>query len=127
MRCKSQQSAVLMVDDEQRFVDNLAKRLALRGFSPVVAYNGRSGLDMIDRQTFPNLVLDLRLPDIDGLEVLRQVRERHPDTRVIILTGSGTAQDFRRCQELGAFAFLSKPVNISALIRLLATTEDEVA
>ncbi len=116
-----------MVDDEQRFVDNLAKRMALRGFSPVVAYNGLSALKLLDEQPFSRMVLDLRLPDMDGLEVLCQARKRHPDTRVIILTGSGTAEDFSRCRELGAFAFLSKPANIDALTRLLSATEDEVS
>lgn len=127
MRCNTQQMAVLMVDDEKRFVDNLAKRISLRGFSPVVVYNGLSALEALDTNPFDQMVLDLRLPDIDGLQVLQQVREKHPQTRVIILTGSGTGEDFQRCRELGAFAFLFKPVNLDALIRLLSTTKDEVA
>jgi two-component system response regulator CpxR len=127
MRCKSQQLSVLMVDDERRFVDNLAKRMSLRGFSPVVAYDGLSALQMLDQQPFSHLILDLRLPDLDGLEVLRRVRESHPDLRVIILSGSGTAEDFRRCRELGAVAFLSKPANLTALTRILSAGEDDVA
>ncbi|MBU0513265.1 MAG: response regulator [Proteobacteria bacterium] len=127
MRCNSQHETVLLVDDEQRFVDNLAKRLKLRGFNTLVAYDCRSAIKALHRHSPGLMVLDLRLPDIDGVELLRRVKENHPRIQVIILTGHGTKEDYQECLALGAHAFLHKPVNISELTELLSEAEKTTA
>jgi DNA-binding response OmpR family regulator len=110
---------VLLVDDEWQFVDALAERLRLRGFETLVAHDGPSALDLLEKDVVRLVVLDLRMPEMDGIEVLRRIRERWPETQVIIATGHGDEEDRRKCMELGAFAFLSKPVNIKELSELL--------
>lgn len=110
---------VLLVDDESQFVEALAERLQLRGFEALVANDGPAALDLLEKDLVGLVVLDLRMPEMDGLEVLRRIKERWPKTQVIIATGHGDEEDRRKCLELGAFAFLSKPVNIKELSRLL--------
>ena len=110
---------VLLIDDESSYVHALAERLALRGFEPLVATDGEEGL-AIAREKKPSLViLDLRMPGMDGLDVLRCLREEQPQVRVIILTGHGTTEDKDTCTELGAVAFYNKPINIKVLSQTL--------
>src|SRR5512147_1095744 len=110
---------VLLIDDESQFVEALAERLQLRGFEALVANDGPAALNLLEKDLVGLVVLDLRMPEMDGLEVLRRIKERWPKTQVIIATGHGDEEDRRKCLELGAFAFLSKPVNIKELSGLL--------
>ena len=110
---------VLLVDDESQFIEALAERLELRGFDTVVVHDGPTALEFLEQDVVGLVVLDLRMPDMDGLEVLRRIKEKWPKTQVIIATGHGDEADRRKCLELGAFAFLSKPVDIKELTGLL--------
>jgi DNA-binding response OmpR family regulator len=111
--------SVLIVDDERTFADTLAKRLSLRGIDCVVAYDGRAGLQLVDDTALTAVVLDLRLPDIDGVEVLRRIADRDRSLPVIIITGHGTDEDKQQCMSIGAAAFLHKPVDLTLLVKLL--------
>ncbi|MGD9139550.1 MAG: response regulator [Desulfobacterales bacterium] len=111
---------LLIVDDEQRFADMLARRLQLRGCNCEVCYSGRDALDILELKNFHLILLDLHLPDIYGTEVLTQIRKFDERTPVIIVTGHGTEKDRRECLQLGAHAFMHKPVGIDALMAILA-------
>jgi DNA-binding NtrC family response regulator len=115
---------LLIVDDEKRFADMLAKRLSLRGCHCEVCYNGRQALDMVGRKTYFLILLDLHLPDIYGVEVLKGIKSISTKTPVIILTGHGTEKDRRACMQQGAYAFVHKPLGIDKLIRILAQIEE---
>ena len=80
---------ILLIDDEVQFVDTLKDRLFLRGFDAAVAYNGEDGLKKVKANPPDVIVLDLRMPGIDGFEVLRAVKKTNPEVQVIILTGHG--------------------------------------
>jgi DNA-binding NtrC family response regulator len=110
---------ILIVDDEQRYADMLARRLALRGLSCHVCYDGRSAIDCVVRDFFPMVILDLRLPDLYGIEVLARIKECRPESAVIILTGHGTERDREQCMAGGAHAFMNKPLDIDQLITLM--------
>ncbi|AGW12449.1 response regulator [Megalodesulfovibrio gigas] len=107
---------LLLVDDEESFVNTLAERLRLREFNPQVALSGEDGLAMIAKSVPDVMVLDLRMPGIDGMEVLRQVRKANPKVQVIILTGHGTEKDKEEATRIGCFEYMKKPVDIDALI-----------
>lgn len=107
---------ILLVDDEEEFVHALAERLETRGFSPAVAYDGEQALAMVKKDQPEIIVLDLRMPGMHGMEVLRHVKRDHPDVQVVILTGHGSEADRELSEELGAFAYLQKPVNINQLV-----------
>jgi len=113
---------ILVVDDEKKIADALSERLRLRNFQAEPVYDGTSALSSLGTDTFDGVILDLRLPDVDGIEVLRQTREANRDVRVVILSGHGNEQDFRTCRELGAIACFHKPANIQKLIEALVGT-----
>lgn len=110
---------ILVVDDEQKFARVLSERLGLRGFEAIAAFDGASALTLLQEQPFDGIVLDLRLPDMDGLQVLRQTREKFPRVKVVVLSGHATQQDFKVCTELGASACFRKPAKIAELAKAL--------
>jgi len=110
---------VLLVDDEPWFVDALAERLSLRGFAVTVAYDGKSAMELLQSEIFSSLVLDLQLPDIQGLDVLARIRQAGHDVRVVVLTAHGGEEERRQAEALGAAGFLNKPAPIDQLERLL--------
>jgi len=114
---------ILVVDDEKKIANALAERLGLRGFDATPVYDGTSALSLLGKDTFGGIILDLRLPDIDGIEVLRQTKEEFPNIRIVILSGHGNEQDFKTCLELGAIACFHKPANILKLTEALAQAE----
>ena len=119
-------SKVLLVDDERDFVQTLSERLIMRDMGSAVAYDGESALNMIQEEEPEVMILDLKMPGIDGIEVLRQVKATNPDIEVIVLTGHGTEKDKDVCMELGAFAFLQKPVDIQLLSQTLIKANEKV-
>ena len=110
---------ILLVDDEEEFIHALAERLETRGFASAVAYDGEQALAMVKKDQPEIMVLDLRMPGMHGMEVLRHVKRDHPDVQVIILTGHGSEADRELSEELGAFAYLQKPVNINQLVDVM--------
>jgi two-component system response regulator CpxR len=119
-------SRVLLVDDEREFVETLSERLSMREMGSAVAYDGRSALDLIEQDEPEVMILDLKMPGIDGIEVLRRVKQTRPEIEVIILTGQGTEADRKQCMELGAFAYLQKPVDIELLTETLKRANAKV-
>ena len=115
---------ILIVDDEQRYAGMLAKRLSLRGLSCKVCYDGRSAIAIVKDNSFRMIILDLRLPDIYGIDVLVEIKRALPETAVIILTGHGTEKDRERCMAEGAHAFMHKPLVIDRLMTLMGQIEE---
>jgi CheY-like chemotaxis protein len=110
---------VLLVDDEKDFVHVLSERLKTRSMESAIAYNGEEALSILETDEPDVMVLDLKMPGIDGIEVLRQVKKSHPETQVIILTGHGGEREEAIARELGAFAYLRKPVDIDVLAKTM--------
>ena len=106
---------ILLVDDEKEFVETLSERLQTRNLESAIAYDGEQALAILQDDAPEVMVLDLKMPGIDGLEVLRRVKRDHPATEVIILTGHGSPAEAELAKELGAFAYLEKPVNVDVL------------
>lgn len=108
---------ILLIDDEEAFVTTLQERLELRGFSSRIALDGRSGLAMIKENPPDVVVLDLRMPGMSGMEVLRGIRQQWPGMPVIMLSGHGSDQDFESCLNLGADVYHKKPLDIDVLLK----------
>ncbi len=110
-----------MVDDEREFIQTLSERLVSRNVGSYAVYDGQQALDFIHDDNPDVMILDLKMPGIDGIEVLKQTKKINPRIEVIILTGHGTIDDEKACMELGAFAYLRKPADIE---KLSATIND---
>ena len=119
-------SKVLLVDDEREFVQTLSERLVMRDMGPAVAYDGESALNLIKEDEPEVMIVDLKMPGIDGLEVLRKVKETRPEIEVIILTGHGHEEDRELCMKLGAFAYLQKPLDINELSEIINKANEKI-
>ena len=107
---------VLLVDDEAAFVDTLAKRLKMRELNVKTVYDGEQALARLKSEEPDVMVLDLKMPGLQGMDVLREVRKTYPKMQVIILTGHGTEKDEEEARRLGGFDFLRKPADIETLV-----------
>jgi len=119
-------SKVLLVDDEREFVQTLSERLLMRDMGSAVAYDGESALKLIKEDDPEVIIVDLKMPGIDGLEVLRRVKETRPEIEVIILTGHGNEKDRQLCLDLGAFAYLQKPLDINVLSETIQMANEKI-
>lgn len=108
---------VLLVDDEEEFATTLAERPSLRGIEARVATSGEQAIRELESAPAHVVVLDVLLPGMGGLEVLRRIRASHSQVQVILLTGRGSDQEAQEGLSLGAFDYLMKPVQLEELIR----------
>jgi len=114
---KKKDIKVLLVDDETAFVDTLAQRLKMRELNVSTVYDGEQALSYVKGIEPDVMVLDLKMPGLHGIEVLREVKKDYPKMQVIILTGHGTDRDAEEAKRLGGFDFMRKPADIDTLVR----------
>lgn len=107
---------ILIADDEVDFASTLSARLELRGYVTEMVNSGGAALEAVSRNEPDVLILDLKMPDLDGLEVLTKLRENHKDLKVIILTGHGSFSAASQGMELKAFDYILKPVELNLLL-----------
>lgn len=107
---------LLLVDDEEGFVNVLTKRMVRRNINVTVALSGTEGIQALRKQDFDVAVLDLKMEDMDGIEVLKIFKKMYPEMAVIMLTGHGSEQAAKEGMEYGAFDYLTKPCELKELI-----------
>lgn len=110
---------VLLVDDEDEFVTTLAERLNARGLLTEVAGDGQEAIARFAAERFDVVVTDLKMPGMNGFELMLELKASSPHTPVIILTGHGSDKDRAYAEEHGATAYFQKPVDIAALKRAI--------
>ena len=120
-------SKVLLVDDEREFVQTLSERLQLRDMGSAVAYDGESALSMVQEDEPEVMIIDLKMPGVSGLEILKKVKATRPQIEVIVLTGHGCETDRKQCMDLGAFAYMQKPVDINLLSEALKKAHEKIS
>jgi DNA-binding NtrC family response regulator len=111
---------ILLVDDEKDFVEMLALRLEAVGEKVSKAYNGQQCLDHLEREPIDVVILDIKMPGMDGIQVLKEIKGRYPLIEVILLTGHGTTETAIRGMKLGAYDYLLKPAEFDELTEKLA-------
>ncbi len=116
---------VLLVDDEVGYVDVLANRLARRQMDVTKAYSGTEGIQALRKNDFDVAVLDLKMEDMDGIEVLKIFKRIYPDMAVIMLTGHGSALAAEEGIKCGAYDYLTKPCELDELIRKIRAAVGE--
>ncbi|MBU0741923.1 response regulator [bacterium] len=110
---------LLIVDDEVQFLDSIAQRLELRGFDVTKASRGEDAVKAAREDKFDLAILDLKMPGIDGRELLRILKDEHKFLEVIMLTGHGSMESAVECTKLGAFGYLPKPYELENLLEVL--------
>ncbi|OPZ16115.1 MAG: Sporulation initiation phosphotransferase F [candidate division BRC1 bacterium ADurb.BinA364] len=117
---------LLLVDDERDFALTLSERLLLRDLESAVVYDGEQALRRVRDEEPDVIVLDLKMPGIDGMSVLESLKQSHPRIEVIILTGHGSPEDEEEARRLGAFAFLRKPIDIEELTGAVRSAYEKI-
>lgn len=107
---------ILIIDDEAEFAETLCTRLKLRDYDSQTATSGYEGLEILEKTAFDVVILDLRMPDINGLDILTIIKEKYSNTEVIILTGHASFKTGQRGMQEGAFDYLTKPVDLNVLL-----------
>jgi len=107
---------LLLVDDEVPFADVISKRLSKRGMAVTAVYSGTEAVRAIRKHDFDVAVLDLKMEDMDGIEVLKIFRKAYPEMAVIMLTGHGSEKAAREGLASGAFDYLTKPCDLESLV-----------
>lgn len=114
-----QKLRILIVDDEEELVHALVERLQLRGMDALGVVTGKEALERIRSEAFDVVLLDVKMPGLGGMKVIREIKDQYPRLQVIMLTGHSSAEDAQRGRQLGAFEYLQKPVNIEHLCEIL--------
>lgn len=115
---------LMFVDDEEELVSALVERLELRGIDAIGVTSGDEALEHLREESFDVVIIDVKMPGIGGLEVLRTVSRRYPNVKVILMTGHGSAEDSEIGRRLGAVAYLQKPVDLEDLLATIELATD---
>ncbi len=107
---------LLLVDDEKDFVNILSKRIKRRNIDVAKAFSGAEAIQALRGQEFDVAVLDLKMEDMDGIEVLKMLKIMDPQLAVIMLTGHGSVEAAEQGMKLGAFDYLTKPCGFEELL-----------
>lgn len=110
---------VLIVDDEEDFRETLVKRLQKRRLNVFGAESGQRALDLMNTLFFDVVVLDVKMPGLDGIDTLREMKKKNPLMEVILLTGHASMESGVEGMNLGAFDYVMKPVNIDDLMEMI--------
>ncbi len=110
---------ILIVDDEIKFLDTIARRLEMRGLEVAKAADGQNAVRIAREQKFDLALLDLKMPGLDGRQVLEILKREHKFIEVIVLTGHGSLESAVECTRLGAFGYLPKPYELDQLLEVL--------
>jgi DNA-binding NtrC family response regulator len=106
---------LLLVDDEIPFAENLLKLLSRRGYEVSTVHDGDSALRIVQEREFDVVILDQNMPGKDGITVLRELKKKHPNLEVVILTGYGSVDMALKGFELGIYDYTSKPIQLADL------------
>jgi DNA-binding NtrC family response regulator len=113
----SDKPKILIMDDEVTVQDSLKIILNYQGYDVDVASTGKRGLELLAETVYDLLILDLKMPDIGGFDILTTVRKKHPDTKVILITGFGTLDIARQALAMGAVYYFDKPIDLQRFIQ----------
>jgi two-component system OmpR family response regulator len=115
---------VLVVDDEEDFLETIVKRLQRRDIDCMGVDSGQKALQRLDSEAFDVILLDVRMPGMDGIEALTEVKKKWPLREVILLTGHGSVESGIQGMQLGAFDYVMKPTDIDELIEKIRQAYD---
>jgi len=115
---------VLLVDDEKDFRDVLAQRMSNQGLDVDTAESGPRAIEMIDSKLYDAVIVDLAMPEMDGLETLKRLLKKQPNLQIIVLTGQASVAKGVEAMKMGAVDFLEKPAKIESLVKKIEQAEE---
>ena len=119
------EAKVLLVDDEEDFLETLSSRLKMRGLKVSAVTSGEQAISEAKDQEYDAIIVDLSMPGLDGLETLKRIKADNPNAEIIMLTGHGSIQSGIEAMKLGAGDFLQKPVELSELMTKIGEAKNK--
>lgn len=110
---------ILVVDDEEEARMGLSKLLSIKGYKVFTASNGVEALEVLRNQPTSIIITDIKMPEMDGLTFLKEIRGLLPKVKVVIITGYGEVETYLEAMNLGAIEFLHKPIQFDDLMKVL--------
>ncbi len=112
-------ATILVVDDEENAREGLSKILSKEGYLVETAADGKEAIDIAKRQSFDLVITDMKMPLMDGFEVLREIKKMDDEMGVIMITAYGEVESYLEAMNLGAFEYINKPVRVNELKRVI--------
>ncbi len=116
----SEKIRLLFVDDEKKFLNATTRRLEVRNIEVFPFTRGEDALEATQNQKFDVALIDLKMPGMDGEELLRRIKQQHPRMEVVVLTGHGSLDSAKKMTREGAYEYLQKPCELDELISVLS-------
>ncbi len=116
---------VLLVDDDEDFLSIMSERMTGRGMEVTTAQSAAAALLILEKETFDAIVMDFQMPEIDGMDALKTMKEKNPELQVILLTGYATVEKTVEAMKIGATDFLEKPADLEALTKKIKNAKTE--
>ncbi len=110
---------ILLVDDDEDLVEILVERMKMRGLAVTSARTATEAINLIEKEPFDVMIIDLMLPGIDGLQAIKTIREKCPDLRIILQTAYATTEKKKEALEMGAWGVVEKPMDLDRLTKLI--------
>ena len=107
---------ILLVDDEKDFLETLSQRIAIRGIEVSSTTSAKRAIEKVAEESYDAIILDLQMPEMDGLEVLKTIKKNNPELQIIVLTGHATVKKAIEAMKLGALDLIEKPVDLDTLM-----------
>lgn len=119
------EAKVLLVDDEKDFLESMSERMRLRGMDVTTSSSAKEALEAIENDVFDAVILDIQLPEMDGMAVLKKIKTKHPEAQVILLTGHASLEKGVEAIKIGASDYLEKPADMEALSKKIKEAKTE--
>ena len=119
------EARVLLVDDEEAFLESMSERMRLRGMDVTTASSAKEALEVIESDIFDAVILDIQLPEMDGMAVLKKIKAKHPEAQIILLTGHASLEKGVEAMKIGASDYLEKPADMEALSKKIKDAKTE--
>jgi len=116
---------VLLVDDEEEFLEIMSERMRARDIEVTTSTSAREALDMIARDSFDAVIMDFMMPEMNGIEALKVIKEKNPEMQIILLTGHATVEKTVEAMKAGAMDLIEKPADLDALAQKIKDAHDQ--
>jgi len=107
---------ILLVDDEKDFLEALSQRISIRGIDVSSTTSAKKAIKKIEAESYDAIILDLQMPEMDGLEVLKTIKKLKPELQIIVLTGHATVKKAIEAMKLGALDLIEKPADLDTIM-----------
>jgi len=116
---------VLLVDDEEEYLEIMSERMRARDIEVTTSTSAREALDMIARDSYDAVIMDFMMPEMNGIEALKVIKEKNPEMQIILLTGHATVEKTVEAMKAGAMDLIEKPADLDALAQKIKDAHDQ--